>query len=45
MAVLLGYTDRCITLKNIMLVTFHYAVIVINTLMCSDNAENIGMKL
>ena len=34
--------NRCITLKNIMLVTFHYAVIVINTLICP---ENIGVKL
>ena len=32
MAVLLGYIDRCITSKNIMLVTFHYAAIMINTL-------------
>ena len=29
------YIDHYITSKNIMLVTFHYAVIVINTLACS----------
>ena len=28
-----------------MLVTFHYAVIMINALMCSKNAEIIGVKL
>ena len=35
MTILLGYIDCYITLKNIMLVTFHYAVIMINTLMRS----------
>ena len=30
--VILGYIDHCITSKNIMLVTFHYAIIMINTL-------------
>ena len=32
MTVLLGYIERCITSKNIMLVTFYYAVIMINAL-------------
>ena len=45
MTVLLGYNDRFITYKIIMLVTFHYVVTVINTLMCSNNAKNIGVKL
>ena len=31
----LGYTDHCIALKNTIMVTFHYAVIMIDTLMCS----------
>ena len=33
--VLLGYIDRCTALNTITLVTFHYAVIMINTLMSS----------
>ena len=32
MTVLLGYIDRCITLKKIPLVIFYYAVIMINAL-------------
>ena len=42
MTVLLGYIDHCIASKNIMLVTFHYAVAMINT---PNNTENIGVKL
>ena len=34
MTVLLGYIDCCITSNIIILVTLHYAVIVINTLIC-----------
>ena len=34
MTVLLGYIDCCITSNIIILVTFHYAVIVINALIC-----------
>ena len=34
MTVLLGYIDCCIASNIIILVTFHYAVIVINALIC-----------
>ena len=42
MTALLGYIDHCITFKNIMLVTFHYAITMIIT---PNNTENIGRKL
>ena len=45
MTVLLGYNDHCITLKDVLLVTFHYSIIIMNTLACSKNTENISMKL
>ena len=37
MTVLLGYINCCIVSKNIMLVTFHYAVVMINTPNNNDN--------
>ena len=47
MTVLLGYIDQCIALMNILLVTSHYAGIMINALTYSQvaNTENTGVKL
>ena len=42
---LLGYIDRCITSKNIMLVTFDDAVIMINALIGTKSYKIIPNKL
>ena len=45
MTALLGYIDHCIVLKNIMLVTFYYAVIMINVLQITLKISMQSYKL